>query len=567
MSVLFTIRHRKPSHRSHLRTPYKPTRRNKQSSQLGNRESYSAKLTQHVHRKNDMNRSHDTSTSPSTQVGPAQVSAPIHNGAMHDTSKVSVFISHASADTNIATALFEELTDINRERVECFLDTRTIASGKNWTHLLNEALTTADWLVCIYTGEQSEFCGFEVGVFTTIHQAQSQDDRLVCLHDVAEIPAVFQSHQNRLVTFPPNKGVANIQFDDVEFYSRSPLAMFLSDFYKYKDLYIARDVADAQRQVQTLVRQTKRITEAFKSARASDIQSSTPTQLGVDVLVSASLAGGLTQIPDDAEVVGTFQSLGLLGLLPPMQNEKLPSTTWNRVREACSTSFRTTALWMEHLERDILNAANGRALSGAEATFASKDKVYRTILARHTVYESGSHRFSVLFVETLPRQFLGKQHTSLILAGLILASRFRFAYFEEADTIATKFGQGVSDEQFAINVSQLHYDLERWRHEAMEFGLLDPVAFVTAFGDERRAFAEALLKSSSDAREALISKIPPPGTESGQRNRAAVQSAILQYFAAVEPANRQFLRVALDVYREAMLSQLGSLNATSHRRD
>ena len=477
-----------------------------------------------------------------------------------DTNTIRVFTSHSSNDSDIAKALYEELTDINRDRVQCFLDTQTIASGKDWTESLNKALTSADWLVCIYTGEQSEFCGFEIGVFTTIHQVKphSEDDRLVCLHDVPTIPAVFHTHQNRLVVFPLSTRAAGPQFDEVEFYLRSPLAKFLADFYKYKDLYVARDAADAQRQVQTLARQTKRITEAFKSARASDIQASTPTQLGVEILVAGTAGAEMTRVPDDAEVVGTFQSLGLLGLMPPMQNEKLPSTTWGRVRDACATAFRTTALWMERLEKDMLDAANGRALSSGEATFASKDKVYRTILARHILYESGSHRFSVLFVETLPRQFLGKQHTSLILAGLILASRFRFAYFEEAGTVEAKFAPALSNEEFAINVWQLHYDIESSRHEAMEFGLLDPLAFVKAFGDKRRAFAESLLKTSKDASEQLTLKIPPLREEIGPSNRETIRAAILEYFSVVEPANRQFLRVALDVYREEMLSELGS---------
>jgi TIR domain len=477
-------------------------------------------------------------------------------GSLDD--KVRVFISHASSDNGIATALYEELTEIDRNRVECFLDTQTIESGKDWTKLLNDALATADWLFCIYTGDQSEFCGFEIGVFTTVHQSErdSQDDRLVCLHDVATIPAVFHSHQNRLVAFPPKTGASGEQFDEAAFYLGSQVAKFLTDFYKYKGLYVARDAAASQRQLQTLIRQTKRITEAFKAARASDIQSDTPTQLGVDIFVSANPSAERTRIPDDAEVTGTFQSLGLFGLMPPMQNQRLPTATWSRVREACSTAFRTTALWMERLEKDMVDAANGRALSGLEATLSSKDKVYRTILARHAIYENGSHKFSVLFVETLPRQFLGKQHTSLILAGLILASRFRFAYFEEPETIATKFGDTLSDQEFATNVWQLDYDLDRWRHEAMEFGLLDPVAFVKAFGDERKAFAEALLKTSSDSRDRLIARLPTLGEEIGPKNRADIKRAILDYFDTVEPVNRQFLTVALDVYRDAMLSEL-----------
>src|SRR5215813_4209372 len=81
-------------------------------------------------------------------------------------SRVTIFISYAHNDHIIAEALRQVLADINRTRIECFLDTESIRSGEGWEEKLEKALSDAAWLVCVYTGEQSDYCGYEVGVFT-----------------------------------------------------------------------------------------------------------------------------------------------------------------------------------------------------------------------------------------------------------------------------------------------------------------------------------------------------------------------------------------------------------------
>src|SRR5277367_4834559 len=354
--------------------------------------------------------------------------------------KVRVFISYAAADSVIARVLDEELRKTNNDRVECFFDTKNIGSGRDYLEVINKELEAADWLVCIYTGEQSEFCGYEIGVFSKVNRLTpaTKDSRLVCLHDVAKLPAVFNSHQNGLVEMPPDTSGPGGKLSESDFYSRSQLAQFFSDLHAYKSLYVVRDAGDAQRQLQTIVSQAKAVTEAFAKAAESDVRSDTPTQLRIEVSVSAKSGQRLSRIPIEAEVSGTYQSLGLFGLMPPMYEQRLPTSTWGAVREMSSSPYRRVAPWIDRLERDMLDAAASRVPGGLEATFSSKDKIYRTILARHILYKNGDHRFEVLFVETLPRQFLGKRHTSLILAGLVLASRFRFAYLEEPDVTAAK---------------------------------------------------------------------------------------------------------------------------------
>jgi hypothetical protein len=83
--------------------------------------------------------------------------------------------------------------------------------------------------------------------------------------------------------------------------------------------------------------------------------------------------------------------------------------------------------WLRRIEKDIVEAAQRHILESAEITLKARDGRVFHPLARHKLFQNGARKFYVAFIETIPRQFLGRQRTSFLLAGLVLASRFRFA--------------------------------------------------------------------------------------------------------------------------------------------
>jgi hypothetical protein len=352
--------------------------------------------------------------------------------------------------------------------------------------------------------------------------------------------------------------------DETAFYQAAPIAKFLNDFYAYKALYVAKDAAEGARQQQKLTRQAKRISEAFNLARGRDERSSTPTQLGIEVRFPKLDKGPLQSVPGTAEVSGTFQSLGLFGLMPAMEKERLPRTTWGEMREACRGDFRTEVPWMEKLERDMVLAANGKSVGTAEATFKSINNViYQAILARRVEFFSGVQVYSILFVETPPRQFLGKKNTSMLLAGLVMASRFRFKYLEEkAEMFETRFGDRLSNDDFGANCRQLKYDLEGMTHEAADFGLLDPTTFINAFGPDNRAKAESFLDNWAVTEKKLNDALPAPDVRITVQNRAGIKAAIADFFDSVEEENERFIVSAIDIFRAETIATFGHRPAT-----
>jgi hypothetical protein len=144
----------------------------------------------------------------------------------------------------------------------------------------------------------------------------------------------------------------------------------------------------------------------------------------------------------------------------------------------------------------------------------------------------------------------------LILAGLVVASRFRFHYLEKPERVEAWFDDKLPDHEFEGNYRQFLYDLERFRQEAMELGLLDHIAFIQSFGEGRRSIAESFLKMSKEARETLENNLPPASAAVSSENRAGIKRAILTFLQTIGDENIRFLRVAIDAYHDELAKQL-----------
>src|SRR5712672_1076581 len=151
----------------------------------------------------------------------------------NDPNDVHVFISYSHEDFGIAQCLQDELTAVNPDRVRCFLDAYSIRSGEEWHSKIIANLKAADWLIFLYTGRERrpyDFCGFEIGIFTSVHlldssQKLSETARLLCLHDTSAVPSLLAMVQNRRIRPYQPDGVPD-PAKELEFYTGTPLARF-----------------------------------------------------------------------------------------------------------------------------------------------------------------------------------------------------------------------------------------------------------------------------------------------------------------------------------------------------
>lgn len=474
----------------------------------------------------------------------------------------SAFISYHHDDRIIGETLRDELSVLasrgkGRMALSSFLDAKDIPQGADWKQILNQNLGNMDWLIVVFTGDQSVYCGYEIGTFSQLH-AQSPVKgikRIMGLYDVdsASLPVVLKDSQNTFVTTVDNvvdiKSVT-VTSQEMDYWYSSEVGKFLRDFCTYKDLYTPQDEQDAPVTYSSnIALAAKRVATAFALARGSDIKSETPTQIGFDLTIKGIGDSRIENIPDDSTVIGTSLLFDLLGLRLDLRWNQAPNTTWGRLKRLLETTGRRDVPWMHKVESDVVRAVDSRSVSPEDVTLrGANGKIYRPILERHKLFFNGDRTFYVLFVETLDRRFAGSPRSSLLLTALILASRWHFSYFEKWSDTQRIFGETIPLQNVADGCKQLFYNIEWIELEAAQLGTDDPTAMIGAFGEDHRARVERFFTDWEKAKKDLFAVLPGLDAEITEANRKAAGAAVLNFLEKIRSQNEDFLELAIKAY-------------------
>jgi hypothetical protein len=480
----------------------------------------------------------------------------------NDPAKSYIFLSYHHDDNIIASAIQEALGHLaekgrGRDSLSCFLDTHpdSISEGLRWEPIITAAVETTDWLVAIYTGDQSAYCGFETGTFSHMNNLPTDhptpDKYLECLHDVKrdDLPLIFRPYQTRQL---PNTREPP---DNVTFWWNSSIGVFLRQFCSYHNLYAPADNPIGY--TNDIAHAAHQITTSFDLSHEQDEKSETPCQLGLQIRIPP-VTGELTQVPGDSLVIGTSLTFDILDLSLPLSLKRAPQLLWSDLRSMLRTPSHAVVPWMDKVEGDVLRASRNLVLRGDDITFiGSNGRVYRPILARHKLYYNGSRKFYLLFVETLDRRFVGRRQTSLLLAALIMASRLRFTYFENwNDTVDKKFGQNITLAEFGDSCKQLLYNIEWMENESVDYGLDDPDSLVQAFGSDKRARIERFYADWKNAKEELLPTISPLTAIVNIEERDRIRKIIIKFLESVKKQNAEFLELCVEAYGKEILSNI-----------
>jgi TIR domain len=480
----------------------------------------------------------------------------------------SAFISYHHDDRIVGETLYDQLTFLasrgdGRRFLSCFLDGRDLPRGKPWKPMIDENLGNKDWLIVIFTGEQSVYCGYEIGTFSQMH-AQSPDKHIMGLYDVEDesLPVILRDTQNtraQSIDYVSETKDVTVSADEVTLWYHSAVGTFLVDFCSYHKLYTqAHEKDDPGAYASSIALSAKRITNAFALARGNDVKNETPTQASFEITIKGIGNNRPERVPGNAAIVGTSLFFDLLDLALPVSWNQAPNTTWETLQELLRVDGVKDAPWMYKVEADILRAIGSRTPSQEDVTLRGKnEKVYRAILIRHQLFFNNDRKFYFVLAETLDRRFIGSEHSSLLLTALILASRWRFTYFEKwSDTNERIFGDNISLSAFADSCKQLIYNIEWIEHEAAELGTADTRALVEAFGQEQRARVERFFEEWDEAKKRLFSSYPGLGVEITTENRSSTKAAVLEFLRETRVQNADFLELAVNSYSKQVISDL-----------
>jgi TIR domain len=489
---------------------------------------------------------------------------PGFDGIRRDPQDVHVFISYSHDDFRIAKCLQDKLSAVNPARVRCFLDQYDIRSGDDWHSKIIANLEAADWLIFIYTGRERrsyDFCGYEIGIFTSAHRFDpsrkiSEAARLLCLHDTATVPSMLSMVQNRRIRAYPSDGPRD-SAEELQYYVDTPLAKFFEDFYYYPDsmplhggtMKKGLPLKQMPSVASEIGKSVQQLTFEFSESRLNDPVTTKFYQVRMEIEVREVLPSAATEIPGRSTVTAVQDTFNLIGLSPdPDENGEI-KITWDAMKKKLIANNETCA-WMDKIEDDLLDAVHQRNLRSPETTFRANDgQFYRPLLARQTIFGNGARNFSVIFVRTLPRKFVGDETTSALLIGLILASRFRFRFIEAGDELLQKtFGENVSDAEIQLGCRQLIYDIERMEQESSEFGMNSPDLLHEAFGSDKYEIVKAFYEIWFPARDGLFSTLARRIAAPNEISRDDIRQEVRKFATAIEPYNRLFLEMCVDKY-------------------
>ena len=505
----------------------------------------------------------------------------IADGIKKRPDNVHVFISYSHNDKELAECVRDELKKANPDRVTFFLDAYSIRSGERWDLSIISNLKAADWLIFIYTGRDRrsyDYCGFEMGIFASAHHLDTSQDiaqaaRLVCLHDTPDVPAMLSMMQNRsILPYEMEDPPDSAQEDKFAFYRDSPLALFFEDFYQYPsdsplrmNMLMREPGGDSRLKempniAKQIVQSVSSLVTKFQEARKNDPISEKFYQVRMEIDVRETITEATTEISARSTVTAAQDTFNLIGLSPDPDRKGEIRTTWGQMRKSLANNNETAA-WMDKIEDDILDAVHQRNLRSPETTFRAHDgQFYRPLLARQIIYGSGMRKFSVMFVRTLPRKFVGDETTSALLIGLILASRFRFAFIEnQKNILLMTLGDGNTDEEFQLACRQLIYDVERIEQESSEFGMNSPDLLHQAFGPDNYEIVNAFYKVWFPARDDLFAALKGGFADSSKSNRENIRQKVKTFANSISPYNRRFLEMSLQKYTAYLQARLSGI--------
>ena len=83
------------------------------------------------------------------------------------------FISDPHQDFVVAAEIRTQIMNLAQHgeggnHANCFLDTESIQPGQKYGPVIKSALEVTDWLIVVFTGDQSVDCGFEIGLYSSM---------------------------------------------------------------------------------------------------------------------------------------------------------------------------------------------------------------------------------------------------------------------------------------------------------------------------------------------------------------------------------------------------------------
>ncbi len=469
---------------------------------------------------------------------------------------VRIFISYRREDERIARIVKTRLESLNDDilgesAIFCFTD-QGIYAGEDWKERLDQELRRANYLIHIFTGqEESQWCTWEMSRFEVMHDGGGTA-RLCCFHEAGVIPKMLASYHTCLIKpFMPPEGTvadsANFVEQESAFYLESPCGQFINQLISGA-VSERKSGAVLLKAINKHCADTAReITKAFIDGDKQIGEQVMHPRIWLDLkpsLVQRIQANAESRLPSET-VVSTDSGSNALQIFGMGGNQ----TTWGAIREAFRMHSQSSrAAWMDELERAVIMATRKQIPPPSELTFRrieatteQSPDIYRPVLTRQKEFRSRRQKSYVVFMRARDRKLASDPGTSVLLALIIMASRFRYEVLKGNWSFENT---GIERHVFYRQAHQFIELIEKAEYESVEFGVSDS-ALAAAFPAET---LQSLREQGGVwyADKAAVCRI----VEDINEEIPAKRKVILDFIEKWLPRNHQFLNAFAQQFAE-----------------
>jgi hypothetical protein len=462
--------------------------------------------------------------------------------------KMKIFISYPHEDTSIAQILQAAFLDLDRARLDVFLDRTHIIEGKQISSTILNALTDTVFFIGIGTDVgrgNFAWCGVELGYFLGTNR--NKGAHTTCIyHD--KVPELF--HEYRCVKMMSLEHRHATEFGEaVVAPQHSEIHELLTRIANSLNSKFPQDDAAAffRRAAEWSLKWSSVITQTYFESLQTRVKGVWYPQKRVAVSVADPdfWRGGRT-IPNDATVELGGPLYGLLDMAVP-SHTSLSVKTWKDLRDIVHQQTGGDIL-CELISEVIFSVLPFKAEAQNDLTFIAPDgQRYRVILVRHSVYGNGRRDFVINMVQTLKRDYGGDERTSILAAAIMLSAKFRFLFLEEKSRYARNAFDLLNEDDFIAHLRQMLQDMKRINAEAAEEGFADQESLIKLFGNgqEVRSLFQRWWPPVTKLEEAASSYLKEPSAAA----QAAVVARHREMVGAIAPVNTKFTALALQAYQ------------------
>jgi hypothetical protein len=417
-----------------------------------------------------------------------------------------VFISYSTEDYDIAQALYQSLQDLGEtvyDRVKVFLDSKSMAGGDGIREEIRAALMKSDFLVVLYTGviKQSHYTGYEVGFFDALIQAEKKKNgqsgrKIVSLY-LDQPPNITEDTLGIKIKIE-SQDLGGSRGDYLRRSSQSPddrgeLGKFLHQIADKAESRLPSQLTEDREAItKNQARRKTKVTDEiiptlkgklFDCLGTRIMRRSVEQKLFEFDFPSSTATYEADSIPDDTKVFQHSSSFDIFGV----SGGGGEFLTWKDFKNQIESREGASSIVLA-MEDVLLSAISPTRVLENDQIVRSpvNDNIYRILVTRQMDFFNGRKIVHVYFVQTLKGRGLGDPDTSIVLAFINVAAKYRFIFIERESPLSVE-SFSISKDQADLKklVRQLIHELLLIEEEARGNGLDKPAAIYKYFGSDQ----------------------------------------------------------------------------------